>query len=35
MKILISGGGIAGSSAALFLARQGHDVRVIERARAE
>jgi 2-polyprenyl-6-methoxyphenol hydroxylase-like FAD-dependent oxidoreductase len=32
MKILISGGGIAGSSAALFLARQGHDVRVIERA---
>jgi 2-polyprenyl-6-methoxyphenol hydroxylase-like FAD-dependent oxidoreductase len=32
MKILISGGGIAGSAAALFLARQGHDVRVIDRA---
>jgi len=32
MKILISGGGIAGSAAALFLARRGHDVHVIDRA---
>jgi 2-polyprenyl-6-methoxyphenol hydroxylase-like FAD-dependent oxidoreductase len=32
MKILVSGGGIAGSAAALFLARYGHDVRVIDRA---
>jgi 2-polyprenyl-6-methoxyphenol hydroxylase-like FAD-dependent oxidoreductase len=32
MKILISGGGIAGSAAALYLVRQGHDVRVIDRA---
>jgi 2-polyprenyl-6-methoxyphenol hydroxylase-like FAD-dependent oxidoreductase len=32
MKILISGGGIAGLAAALFLARHGHEVRVIDRA---
>jgi 2-polyprenyl-6-methoxyphenol hydroxylase-like FAD-dependent oxidoreductase len=32
MNILISGGGIAGSAAALFLSRHGHDVRVIDRA---
>jgi 2-polyprenyl-6-methoxyphenol hydroxylase-like FAD-dependent oxidoreductase len=32
MKILVSGGGIAGSAAALFLTRAGHEVRVIDRA---
>jgi 2-polyprenyl-6-methoxyphenol hydroxylase-like FAD-dependent oxidoreductase len=32
MKILVSGGGIAGSAAALFLARAGHAIRVIDRA---
>jgi 2-polyprenyl-6-methoxyphenol hydroxylase-like FAD-dependent oxidoreductase len=32
MKILVSGGGIAGLAAALFLSRQGHEVRVIDRA---
>jgi 2-polyprenyl-6-methoxyphenol hydroxylase-like FAD-dependent oxidoreductase len=32
MKILISGGGIAGSAAALFLARHGHEVDVVDRA---
>jgi|HubBroStandDraft_2_1064218.scaffolds.fasta_scaffold104875_2 2-polyprenyl-6-methoxyphenol hydroxylase-like FAD-dependent oxidoreductase len=32
MNVLISGGGIAGLAAALFLGRQGHHVRVIDRA---
>ena len=32
MKVLISGGGIAGSAAALFLARDGHAVSVIDKA---
>jgi 2-polyprenyl-6-methoxyphenol hydroxylase-like FAD-dependent oxidoreductase len=32
MKILISGGGIAGSSAALFLARSGHEIKIVDRA---
>jgi 2-polyprenyl-6-methoxyphenol hydroxylase-like FAD-dependent oxidoreductase len=32
MKILVSGGGIAGSAAALFLARGGHQVAIIDRA---
>jgi 2-polyprenyl-6-methoxyphenol hydroxylase-like FAD-dependent oxidoreductase len=32
MKILVSGGGIAGSAAALFLARQAHTVRIVDRA---
>jgi 2-polyprenyl-6-methoxyphenol hydroxylase-like FAD-dependent oxidoreductase len=32
MRILISGGGIAGSAAAIFLGRAGHDVTVIDRA---
>lgn len=32
MKILISGGGIAGLATALFLTRGGHDVHVVERA---
>jgi 2-polyprenyl-6-methoxyphenol hydroxylase-like FAD-dependent oxidoreductase len=31
MKVLVSGGGIAGSAAALFLARRGYDVRIIDR----
>lgn len=34
MRILIAGAGIAGLSAALALARKGHDVRVIEQAAA-
>jgi 2-polyprenyl-6-methoxyphenol hydroxylase-like FAD-dependent oxidoreductase len=32
MKIVISGSGIAGAAAALFLARKGHEVLVVERA---
>jgi 2-polyprenyl-6-methoxyphenol hydroxylase-like FAD-dependent oxidoreductase len=32
VKILVSGGGIAGLAAALFLRRRGHTVRVIDRA---
>ncbi len=32
MKILISGSGIAGAAAALYLARDGHDLTVIDRA---
>ncbi|KAK4240627.1 hypothetical protein C8A03DRAFT_41840 [Achaetomium macrosporum] len=31
LRVLISGGGIAGNALAFFLARQGHDVTVVER----
>jgi 2-polyprenyl-6-methoxyphenol hydroxylase-like FAD-dependent oxidoreductase len=32
MKIVIAGGGIGGFSAALALARAGHDIEVVEQA---
>ncbi|KAK3311211.1 uncharacterized protein B0T15DRAFT_66500 [Chaetomium strumarium] len=31
LRVLVSGGGIAGNALAFFLARQGHDVTVVER----
>ena len=32
MRILVSGGGVAGLSAGVNLARDGHDVTIVERA---
>jgi D-amino-acid dehydrogenase len=31
MKVLILGGGVIGTTSAYFLAKQGHDVTVVER----